>query len=117
MDCSLPGSSIHGIFQARVQEWGAITFSTMDMSLSKLWEMVKDKGSLACCSPWDHKELDVTEQQQGLSLVVQWLRLHAPNAGALGSIPAQGTRSHMPQLKDPAVLNEDWVWLICGTAK
>ena len=28
MDCSLPGSSVHGIFQARVLEWGAITFST-----------------------------------------------------------------------------------------
>ena len=26
MDCSLPGSSIHGIFQARVLEWGAIAF-------------------------------------------------------------------------------------------
>ena len=29
MDCSLPGSSIHGIFQARVLEWGAIAFSAM----------------------------------------------------------------------------------------
>ena len=29
MDCSLPGSSIHGIFQARVLEWGAIAFSTL----------------------------------------------------------------------------------------
>ena len=29
MDCSLPGSSIHGIFQARVLEWGAIAFSYM----------------------------------------------------------------------------------------
>ena len=27
MDCSLPGSAIHGIFQARVLEWGAIAFS------------------------------------------------------------------------------------------
>ena len=27
MDCSLPGSSIHGIFQARVLEWGANAFS------------------------------------------------------------------------------------------
>ena len=27
MDCSPPGSSIHGIFQARVLEWGAIVFS------------------------------------------------------------------------------------------
>ena len=26
-DCSLPGSSIHGIFQARIQEWVAISFS------------------------------------------------------------------------------------------
>ena len=27
MDCSLPGSAVHGIFQARVLEWGAIAFS------------------------------------------------------------------------------------------
>ena len=36
-------------------------------------------------------------------LIVQWLRLHAPNAGDLGSIPAQGSRSYMPQLKIPHV--------------
>ena len=29
MDCSLPGSSIHGIFQGRVLEWGAIAFSNI----------------------------------------------------------------------------------------
>ena len=29
MDCSLPGSSILGIFQARVLEWGAIAFSEL----------------------------------------------------------------------------------------
>ena len=28
VDCSLPGSSVHGIFQARVLEWGAIAFSS-----------------------------------------------------------------------------------------
>ena len=27
MDCNLPGSSVHGIFQARLLEWGAISFS------------------------------------------------------------------------------------------
>ena len=42
MDCSLPGSSVHGIFQARVLEWGAIAFSGMshgDSSkiMSTLW--------------------------------------------------------------------------------
>ena len=32
MDCSLPGSSVHGIFQARVLEWGAIAFSTISLA-------------------------------------------------------------------------------------
>ena len=31
MDCSLPGSSIHGIFQARVMEWGTIAFSIQNI--------------------------------------------------------------------------------------
>ena len=31
MDCSLPGSPVHGIFQARVLEWGAIAFSAILM--------------------------------------------------------------------------------------
>jgi len=35
MDCSLPGSSIHGIFQARVLEWGAIAFSSFTLWLSQ----------------------------------------------------------------------------------
>ena len=34
MDCSPPGSSIHGIFQARVLEWGAIAFSEVTGLLS-----------------------------------------------------------------------------------
>ena len=34
MDCSLTGSSVHGIFQARVLEWGAIAFSDSADSLS-----------------------------------------------------------------------------------
>ena len=31
MDCSLPGSSVHRIFQARVLEWGAIAFSALSL--------------------------------------------------------------------------------------
>ena len=34
---------------------------SVDMSLSKLWEIVKDRESLACCSPWGHKESNTTE--------------------------------------------------------
>ena len=36
---------------------------------------------------------------KGTSLVVQWLRFHAPSAEDLGSILGPGTRSHMPQQK------------------
>ena len=35
MDCSLPGSSVHGILQARVLEWGAIAFSKMCINFLK----------------------------------------------------------------------------------
>ena len=31
-----------------------------DMNLDKLWEVVRDKGSLVCCSPWGLKELDMS---------------------------------------------------------
>ena len=36
MDCSLPGSSVHGIFQARILEWGAIALRT-DTKAPILW--------------------------------------------------------------------------------
>jgi len=44
MDCSLPGSSIHVIFQARVLEWGAIAFSTKHSTkhMSLLSDMIKE---------------------------------------------------------------------------
>ena len=89
--CSLPGSSIHGIFQARVRDWVAIAFSgCKDPDAGKDWRLeekgiAKDEivgwhhplnghefeqtpgvgdgqGSLLCCSPCSHKELDTTER-------------------------------------------------------
>ena len=35
--------------------------NSVDMSLSKLWEMVKDREAWHACSPWGCKELDTTE--------------------------------------------------------
>ena len=35
---------------------------SMDVSLSKLQELVMEKGSLGCCRPWGHSELDITER-------------------------------------------------------
>ena len=40
MDCSPPGPSIHGIFQARVLEWVAIAFSKMNSRM--IWKTFKD---------------------------------------------------------------------------
>ena len=34
--------------------------SSMDMNLGKLWETVKHREALVCCSPWGHRELDTT---------------------------------------------------------
>ena len=44
MDCSLAGSSAHGIFQARVLEWGAIAFSIRMTSVIKV--DMKDAGEV-----------------------------------------------------------------------
>ena len=40
MDCSLPGSSVHGIFQARILEWGAIAFSDYFVHWSVIWTFI-----------------------------------------------------------------------------
>ena len=40
-ECSLPGFSVQGIFQARVLEWGAIAFS---VDHNKLWRILKEMG-------------------------------------------------------------------------
>ena len=47
MDCSLPGSSIHGIFQARVLEWVAIAFS----ELNPTWLLIITKRLIVVTLP------------------------------------------------------------------
>ena len=61
MDCSLPDSSVHGIFQARVLEWGAIAFSEKNIYFcfidyanafdcvdhNKIWKILQEMGILA----------------------------------------------------------------------
>ena len=55
--------------QQRMRRLDGIT-NSMDTSLSKLRELV---GSLACCSPWGHKELNTTEWTE-LSWMRLWIR-------------------------------------------
>ena len=56
MDCSLPDSSIHGIFQTRVLEWGAIAFSGAVLSRSVIKTLTLfdflDSLALNMCNPW-----------------------------------------------------------------
>ena len=51
MDCSPPGSSVHGIFQARVLEWGAIAFSE---------QLLSPKGQFSLSSPEGEKPGSLT---------------------------------------------------------
>ena len=50
MDCSLPGSSVHGTFQARVLEWGAIAFSGIDAEDVVIG--TRGNSSIIICLPW-----------------------------------------------------------------
>jgi len=83
MDYSLPGSSVHGIFQARVLEWGAIAFSKYQKhNLQKIlinWNWVTDDRSgrknfhcIYFCAFWmylvnAHVSLKKKQQQQPLT--------------------------------------------------
>ena len=80
---------------------------------------------LASARNMDSSSIIIEEKEYvgtGTSLVVQWVRLCTPNAGGWGSIPGQGTGSHMhaatksphaatvspdATTKDPACRNED----------
>ena len=68
MDCSLPGSSVHGIFQARVLEWGAIAFSKYMLGL--LNHCSKDYIKycfLSCSHGWFSQTYSCNEEVQKLS--------------------------------------------------
>ena len=67
MDCSLPGSSVHGIFQARVLEWGAIAFSLQTLIMADNFQVLS--SSRSCSQPFCTCHLIQTSQQslrQGL---------------------------------------------------
>ena len=55
MDCSLPGSSVHGILQTRILEWVAISFSNVNFSrgslVAKLCPTLKTPQTAACQAP------------------------------------------------------------------
>ena len=97
LDCSLPGSSIHGIFQARVLEWGAIAFSSLVSGL----ENSMDRGA------WQGAVHEVTKSRIRLSDFTFAFHFHAlekemavssstlawriPGTGKPGGLPSMGS--------------------------
>ena len=61
MDCSLPGSSTHGIFQARVLEWGAIAFSKQDGQVDLIGNIILKETKQFL---WRRKYLSEREKSQ-----------------------------------------------------
>ena len=86
---SQPGSSVHGIFYARILEWIAIPFSKGSSQL-------RDRTRVSCIAG-RHFKLWATREARPKSilktfLAVQELRLYAPSAGSTGSIPGWGSK-------------------------
>ncbi|KAI4549290.1 hypothetical protein MG293_001620 [Ovis ammon polii] len=85
MDCSPPDSSIHGIFQARVLEWGAIAFSAklianafypVEANFQKIWIFI---GKRASAIPDKYSVLNVlVGLPQRLSRASEEAKSHTP---------------------------------------
>ena len=77
MDCSLAGSSVHGIFQARVLEWGAIAFSSSDTTYLEIVSDSQVKGPVpqGCPHPslwYNRSEVPITPSSSLINLL-KWL--------------------------------------------
>ena len=81
MDCSLPGSSVHGIFQARTLEWGAISFSS-----ALKWKVkVKSLSHVRLlATPWTAAYQDPLSM--GFSRQEYWSRVPSPSPNMLSRL-------------------------------
>ena len=87
MDCSLPGSSVHGIFRATVLEWGAIAFSNNESQLTS--------GSLGSKAHCHHSS--ITWPPQGLCICCSYF-LRTPSQLFLPIKPRLCGFKSQPQL-------------------
>ena len=69
MDCSLPGSSVHGIVQARVLEWGAIAFSAITMQDPLNWHIASIVQSHGHSLKFSHNKTVTQAHQIAYSMV------------------------------------------------
>ena len=68
MDCSPPGSSVHGIFQARVLEWAAVAFSNKSL-LEAVRVGGKKKKKTAEALRMSTKDVTYSVSNQNISLI------------------------------------------------
>ena len=80
MDCSPPGSSIHGIFQARVLEWGAIAFSNGYLSYAMLCYAKSLQSCLTLCNPIDGSPLGSPIPEILQAITLEWVAIPFSNA-------------------------------------
>ena len=81
MDCSLPGSSVHGIFQARVLEWGAIAFSAPSPSAAAAAAAAKSLQSCpTLCDPIDGSPLGSSVPGILQARILEWIAISFSNA-------------------------------------
>ena len=99
MDCSLTGSSIHGIFQARVLEWGAIAFSALSILVFSIcqglpwWLNGKESTCkwILSLSQEDPLEKEVATHSSILAWEISWTE----QPGGLQSMGSQKSRTRL----------------------
>ena len=100
MDCSVPGSSIHGIFQARVLEWGAIAFSKEKLLAAKMliFEQLQLGHIEPSNSPWN-TPIFVIKKKSGKWQLLQDLRAINATMEDMGALQP-GLPSPVPFQRD-----------------
>jgi len=98
MDCSLPGSSIHGIFQARVLEWGAIALSEyMHTCIYIIGLPLWLSGKESACNVGNvvqslHREDPLKKEIETHSSILSWEIPWTEKLGGLQSMGSQRVR-------------------------
>ena len=98
MDCSLPGSSVHGIFQARVLEWGAIAFSGKQQgNVEKRMNRVQEGKHTECRTQGLHPEGPGWGIRVRIRIVKSLRLLHTCFETAKATQPCAVLRPGLPQ--------------------
>ena len=93
MDCSLPGSSIHEIFQERVLEWVAIAFSIGLVYFYAKNAILKEVNQITKREKrWERRRKVKNRRKTETSPAVQCLRLRPTTTEGVGLNPSRGTK-------------------------